>query len=313
MHYRDNWLAWLYDGVEYGPKLHHESTFEMTFKPVITRPVKSYREELLLNTQLVADTFTGPFDLMFSGGMDSEVILRCHKELGIPINVYIFKYENNYNIADVTQALKICNELNVTPNIVDLNLQKFFENEAYDIWKKGYFFNGGKLPHMKMLDYMDNTPIMGDGCPYWTKDNGVWKYEFDEDCHAQSIYCKTIGRTMIADWYEYSPEVIVSHMNTPDIQNLINNVPTTEYKYYEELKHILHKKLWPNIDIRLKRTGFEGNMKPGMNASKPEVMLEFNKQYIPAAKSKNYLFSPASLLDLLCTTRPNEASDLPSD
>ena len=71
MHYRDNWLAWLYDGVEYGPKLHHESTFEMTFKPVITRPVKSYREELLLNTQLVADTFTGPFDFTFADHMNA--------------------------------------------------------------------------------------------------------------------------------------------------------------------------------------------------------------------------------------------------
>ena len=312
MFYKDNWLTWSYDGIAYGPKLHPDSKFEMQFKQTITQPVKSYREELLLNTQRIADTFTGPFDLMFSGGMDCEVILRCHKELGIPINVYIFRYENNYNIHDVAQALKICRELDITPIIVDFNLQKFFENEAYDIWKKGYFFNSGKLPHMKMLDYMDNTPVMGDGCPYWTNDDGIWKYEFDEDCHAQSIYCKTVGRTMIADWYEYSPEVIVSNMQTADMQNLINHVPTTEYKYFEELKHILHKKLWPNIDIRLKRTGFEGAKKPGMNASKPAVMLEFNRQYITDQQPKNYLFDPAALLDLLCTTRPNGASDLPN-
>ena len=249
---------------------------------------------------------------MFSGGMDSEIILRCYKELGIPINVYIFRYENNYNILDVAQALKICRELNVTPNIVDFNLEKFFENEAYDIWKKGYFFNSGKLPHMKMLDYMDNTPVMGDGCPYWTNDNGVWKYEFDEDCHAQSIYCKTIGRPMIADWYEYSPEVIISHMQTTDMQNLINLVPTTEYKYFEELKHILHKRLWPTLDIRLKRTGFEGAKKAGMNSSKPEFMLEFNQQYIPDRGPKCYQFNQASLLDLLCTNYPNETSDPPT-
>lgn len=299
MIYRDNWLTWSYDGVEYGPKLAPGSKFNMQFKKVINRPVKSYREELLLNTQLIADTFNGPFDLMFSGGMDSEIILRCHKELGIPINVYIFKYENNYNHADVTQALKICNELNITPTVIDFNLQKFFENDAYDIWRKGYFYNGGKLPHMKMIDYMDNTPIMGDGCPYWTNDNGIWKYEFDEDCHAQSIYCKTVGRKMIADWYEYSPEVIIAHMNTPDIQDLINCVPTTEYKYYEELKHILHKKLWPTLDIRLKRTGFEGNLKPGMNSSKPEFMLEFNRQYLTGETSKDFLFTKDELIALL--------------
>ena len=312
MHYRDNCLTWSYDGVDYGPKLQPNAEFEMQFKPVIDRPLKTYREELLLNTQLIADTFNGPFDLMFSGGMDSEVVLRCHKELDIPINVYVFRYENNYNVHDVAQALKICRELNITPNIVDFNLQKFFENEAYDIWKKGYFFNSGKLPHMKMLDYMNNTPVMGDGDPRWIKEQGVWKYEFDEDCHSQSIYCKTIGRNIIADWYEYSPEVIVSNMQTTDIQDLINHVPSSEYKYFSEIKNILHKKLWPNIDIRAKRTGFEGAKKPGMNASKPEVMLEFNRQYISDRQPKNYLFDPAALLDLLCTTRPSGASDLPN-
>ena len=294
MYYKNNWLTWYYDDVEYGPKTSINSKFDLKITPTITRTVKSYREELLLNAGLIRDSFAEPFDLMFSGGVDSEVILRCYHELKIPINVFVFKYENNYNLPDVTHALRICKELNINPTVIDFNLQKFFEHEAYDIWTTGYYLNSGKLPHMKMIEYLDNIPIMGDGCPYWSYYDGTWKLELDEDCHAQSIYCKTIRRTMIADWYEYSPEVLISHMNHPLIRNMKRTQKTS--LEFVNTKYILHKQLWNDIELRPKRVGFEGSMKPGMNSSKPGFMLDFNKTYITAEiKNTDYLFSKEDL------------------
>ena len=295
MYYKDNWLTWYYDDVEYGPKTSPNSKFELKIKPTINQQIKSYKEELLLNASRIRDTFSEPFDLMLSGGVDSEVILRCYRELKVPVNVFVFKYENNYNLPDVTHALKICEGLNITPTVIDLNLQKFFEHEAYDIWTTGYYLNSGRLPHMKMIEYLDNIPIMGDGCPYWSYYDGTWKLELDEDCHAQSIYCKTIGRTMIADWYEHSPEVLVSHMNHPLIRNMKRTQKTS--LEFVNTKYILHKQLWDDIELRPKRVGFEGSMKPGMNASKPDFMLDFNKNYITdVMTNSDYLFSKEDLL-----------------
>ena len=109
MFYRDNWLTWNYDnGEAYGPKVKPSSKFNITLKNVITRPIKSYHEELLENAKAIRDTFTGDLDLLFSGGIDSEIILRVYHDLKIPINVYIFKYENNYNHKELAHAFRIC-------------------------------------------------------------------------------------------------------------------------------------------------------------------------------------------------------------
>ena len=297
MFYKNNWLTWYYDNVEYGPKGTPTSKFEIQIKPTITRPVKSYKEELLLNASLIRDLFNEPFDLMLSGGVDSEVILRCYLELKIPINVFVFRYENNYNLPDVTHALRICKELNVIPTVIDFNLQKFFENDAYDIWTTGYYLNSGRLPHMKMIEFMDNIPIMGDGEPMWIFGNNEWKFELDEVCHSQSIHCKTIGRPMIADWYEYSPEVIISHMNHPIIHSLMQT-PST-HKHYVETKYQLHKQLWNSIEIRTKYVGYEGELKPGMNSSKPSFMLEFNKLYNDHRSSTSFYYTKQGLINAL--------------
>jgi len=297
MYYKDNWLTWCYDGVEKGRKLTPTSKYELKFTPTISQPLKSYKEELLDNTRLIRDSFREPFDLLFSGGVDSEVILRCNLELGIPLNVYIFKYENNYNLPDVTNALRICDELNVIPKVIDFNLKHFFENDAYDIWKTGYFKSPGRLPHMKMFEYLDNIPIMGDGCPWWIYDK-QWLFEIDEDCHSTTCYANTIGKNALADWYEYSPEVLLSHMQTPVIQQLIAGGPED----FNKIKYQLHNSIWPSIKIRPKLVGFEGYDNFGNPIQVPMFMVEFRRQFIDPVKPihNTYRFTADELIKQLC-------------
>jgi hypothetical protein len=281
MFYKDNWMTWYYDGVEKGIKTSPDSKYELKITPTIRQPVKSYKEELLANARLIRDSFTEPFDLLFSGGVDSEVILRCNIELGIPINVFIFRYENNYNLPDVTHALRICNELNITPTVIDFNLKKFFENDAYDIWKVGYFRPPGRLTHMKMIEYLDNIPIMGDGDTDWKFSDGQWRLELGEVSHSQSIYCKSIQRPIVADWYEYSPEVIASQMNHPVIANLIQGPePRARVQQYSKTKYILYNQLWNDITIRPKLVGYECMDLRGNLLQVPEFIVDFRKQYI---------------------------------
>lgn len=300
MFFKDDWLSWTYNGVKFGNKTTPQTKLEFQFKKVISRPLKSHKEELLENTRAMRDRFNEPFDLMFSGGVDSEIILRCHIELGIPINVFIFKYNNDYNAHDVRHALRICNELNITPVVIDFNLEKFFENDAYDIWKHTYDIQAGRLPQMKMIEYLDNIPIMGDGCPYWVYSNGEWIFELDEVGHGQSIYAITQQRTVLADWFEYSPESILSHLNMPRIQNLFNSkeIPT---KYtFEFTKYFVYKDIWPDIVPRPKRNGYERfETLPKMCAV--TELQEFQKNYINTIDINHtcYQYTKDELITLL--------------
>jgi hypothetical protein len=297
MFYKDNWLTWYYDGVERGKKTRPNSKYELKIKATINKPVKSYKEELLANARLIRDSFSEPFDLLFSGGLDSEGILRCNHHLGIPTNVYIFKYENNFNSFDVNHALRICNELNVKPKVIDFNLKHFFENDAYDIWKIGYFKSPGRLPHLKMLEYLDNIPIFGDGVPDWVYDK-QWLYKIDETNHSTTCYANTIGRTVLADWYEYSPEVILSHLQTSSMQQLINNGPVD----FNHLKYCMHKHIWPEIWIRPKLIGYESFNTDGNLIQVPDFMEDFLRQYIDPIKPTytTYRYTAEELINAVC-------------
>lgn len=285
MFYRDNWFTWQHDnGPLYGPKLSKEAEFKCAIKNVITRPVKSYYEELLENARIIRDTFPGELDLLFSGGIDSEVILRIYLDLKIPINVYVFKYANDHNIHDYTHAIKTCRSLNVTPKVIDLDLEKFFENEAYDILQKCHATGPGWLPHMKMTEYTDGTPIIGSGEAYYRRTSRdmnqkySWVFELDEAPHHWAVYHKTIGRTAITDWYEYSPELIVAYTKLPYVQKLLNDDVDGKLDNVSS-KSIIHQEYWPDLSNRMKLVGFEG-ITPNKEKLFPPFMIEFGKAHI---------------------------------
>jgi len=304
MFYKDNWLSWTYnDGPEYGLKLSPQAKMNFILRNKITRPVKSYHEELLENGKVIYERFNKPLGLLFSGGVDSEIVLRVYLDLKIPIKVYIFKYENDYNIIEFTHAIETCKKLNVTPVVIDFNLEKFFENEAYDFMLKTYAMGPGWLPQMKMTDYIDEIPIIASGEPYfrrtskdWTK-NYPWVFQIDEHSHHWAVYHLAIGRTAITDWYEYSPEILVAFSQLPYIQDLINDRVQGKLST-ETSKVMIHQAYWPDITPRTKLIGFEGP-NPDKEKIFPPFMEEFDRQYTKANSNRIQVYLEQTLLNLI--------------
>lgn len=299
MFYKNNWLTWEYNDNEYGTKSRLDDEFVLRLNKTVKRSVMHYYDELYENARKLRDLIVGPMDLLFSGGIDSEVILRVYRDLKIPINVFIFKYEDMLNYREFNHAVKVCEDLNVNSTVVDFNVSKFFENDAYDIWTKCYCNSSGWLPHMKMTEYLDNTPVFGSGDPYWRKqDDGTWMFEIDEGAKFWTQYHSKIGRVAVTDWYEYSPEVILSHMQLPRIQQLINNQQPGKTSSFSN-KSPVHKDHWHDIVIRPKMVGFERDKEIEKN-SKPEFMLEFERQYTSKVNSVTYRYTADEIIDLLC-------------
>ena len=314
MFYRDNWLSWTYDnGPEYGPKLNPKADFKFILRNAITSPVKSYYEELLENGRALKERFNEPFDLLYSGGMDSEVILRVYKDLNIPINVYVCKYENDYNYIEFNQAMDTCQSLGVVPKVIDFNLEKFFENDAYDVWTKVYAVSSGWLPHLKMTEYLDNIPVLGSGEPYFRRTSRdlttkhPWVFELDEQSHHSAVYNTAIGRTAITDWYEYSPEVIISYMQLPYVQDLLNDRVVNKLSTNSS-KTLIHSAYWPDIKDRRSLIGFEGKDPSANKLDVQPFMIEFEKKYMidfsgekpkAVAPAKTETWSEQRLIELI--------------
>jgi len=284
MSFFNHWISWSYDqDPEQKFKLRPDSEMTIAVNPTGIQALKSFGQELLDNMSLIRDSFSGPLDLAFSGGADSELALRCFRELGIPINVVSFRYNDNLNHLELQWALDICQDLGIKQTVIDLDLKKFFENDAYNLWTTGYYLNAGRLVHMKMLEYLDNTPLFGDGimqspyaiCQY----QGQWCVRFKEISLSLANYANRIGRPAVANVFDFSPRPLARFLQIPKIAGLFTN-RLPDVKDWSIIKYQLINQLYPAIAIRNKRTGFEGVLPPGNNTSRPPYMIDFNNQYI---------------------------------
>lgn len=268
-HTYKNWLYWSYNDVPYTKRQSKSDKYKFHYNlDDINSFNGSYKDALFESTKLIRDTFNEPLDILLSGGIDSEVVVRCFKSLGIKHNTYIFKYEKNYNTRDVLSAVEICKSLNIKYKIINFELEKFFNNEAYDIFKQSSCIKAPYLPHLKFIDLVDNIPVMGNGEPYWKRNNSdytfssEWLFPLHETHHNPSMYCRLKGRNSVCDFYEFTPFVIKCYNQLSIVHKLLTNRLVGKLSNWSS-RIPIHREIWPEIKDKVKLTGYEGENFPG--------------------------------------------------
>jgi len=299
----NGWLTWSFNDVPFGLRKGKDDVYTLNINTsTITEPVKSYKEELYNNARLMRDYHVGTFDVLLSGGIDSEVVVRTFKDLMIPHDTYIFKYENNINYKDVTSAVEIATCLNIPYKIIDFNLEKFFEAEAYDVFQKSGCIRAGRLPHIKFFDYIDNIPVMGDAEPYWSRvlqrdysQKSNWIFPLNEANHNSSMYLQSIGRPNVCDWYEFNPNLVKAFNELPLIQDLINDKLPGKLSCWTSRTPI-HTEIWPDIKHKHKLTGYEGDNFTGVYPEYINKMQDYMTTVV--GEGNEYWFTYNELTEL---------------
>jgi hypothetical protein len=290
MFWKNDWITYGYDNdFNQKVKLTPTSKWNVKIKKTITRPIKTYREELLLNARAITERFPGPFDLMLSGGVDSELVLYCHKTLNLPINVFVAKYADGLNELDFHEAMKTCGIYDVKPTIIDIDLKKFFESgEAYDYYTRSYCAAPGHIPHMKIIDCLDNMPILADGMhidSFRVNDKkSPWKIALPEKYFAQTVRCHYDNRPLIHKWTDYSPELTMSilNLNLHKWKKHKLMSPPFNSDSLDELKYIVNN-IHVGTRIRPKLVGYERDNKTSKKV--PQFMLDFQDQCMSSKAS----------------------------
>jgi hypothetical protein len=273
----EDWYSWSFDNVYKGKRINKQSIYQYHISPVDLPQHGTFFEEMYASARLMRDCFRDTFDVLLSGGIDSEIVVRVFKDLKIKHNTYIFRYKNNYNYREVSHAIDIAKCLNIKYKIIDFDLEKFFENEANALFKESRIIHAGRLPHIKFTDYVDNIPIMGEGDPYWrrfpeTYDSpGEWKFLFSESSHCCSTYLNRKGRENVCDWYEFTPNLIKSFNDLPIIQDLLADKLTGKISNWSSRLPIFRQQ-WPDIKDKIKLIGYETDKVSG---SYPQFMIDF--------------------------------------
>lgn len=298
----ENWMSYSYDDIEYGRKKVDTKKFTININKKISKPLPSYKDALFNNAKIMREMYNEPFDVCLSGGIDSEVVVRTFKELKIKHNTVIFRLENNYNYRDVQSAVELCSQLNIPYKIIDFNIQNFFENEAHELFQKTLIPKAARLPRLKWIDMLDNIPVFGDGEPYWKRQKkndfstkSEWKFIFGEDGNSSSIYGKTNNRTVIGEWYEYTPQPLLAYNYVPIVQKLLNDEIPGKISCYSSRSEI-HKHIWSDIVYKQKLVGYEGI--DGDPGTEPEFITEFQK-YMNNVTDIEYWYTVNELENLL--------------
>lgn len=258
----NNWYSWSYDNDTFGRQDITGKKFTTTFGKSSNK-IGSFSDELRLAAQSTLDYYPSlKHSLLFSGGLDSEMILRSYLSVGYTPDVFIFRYENDYNIYDVSYAVTICSALGIDYNIIDFNLEKFYENDAVYYSEKAQIDRPRALPYCKFLEMIDGLPVLGasDLTLHRTTDDYSTKGNWIVCCMEHDIgwskFVKEINKPAIAEWYKWTPGLVLSFLELEWCRNLVND------KYEGKLgtsstKIIGYRSVYPDLIERKKKTGFE--------------------------------------------------------
>lgn len=284
-------MSYNYDGVEYGIKQNDDSVFSFNYNHQHVEKI-GHIESLYRNATILRDTYREPFDVCFSGGIDSEIVIRVMKDLGIKFNTFIFKYENNHNIQDVTNAIRTCENLNVSYKIIDFELERFYENDVFPYIEETKCAVVGRLPKLKWIEMLDNIPVFGEGEPHWCRaastdfsKKSEWVFPLGEASHLVSTYTQHTGQVVIAEWYEYTPEIQTSFYELPYVKRLINDeIPGKDGSWSS--RAFIYQEHWPDIVYIPKMVGYEGLDKPPGGI--PDFMMDFQHRLLDKYSNAEY-------------------------
>ncbi len=291
MFYYNNWLQYSFDGVLNDKKQTPQSSMNLHFNKCYVSSL-NVKDALYHNAMMLEAYYSPPYDILLSGGIDSEIIVRVNHDLGIQQNVYTFRYEDDLNVRDVEAAKTLCNELGIQINIIDFNMKHFIENDAYDLYHKTYFPKIDYLTKIKWLEFLNHTPVFGNGEPYWKKisKNTVeeWMLDLLEHEFSMGLCGRYTDTSIVVEWDLFTPDIHMTYVNEPIIKKLINNKILGKTSSWSS-RYELFRNIWPTVRDNIKLVGFEGKF--GAAGSCPPYILEFKNKVLKPTSNANFLFT----------------------
>jgi len=208
------------------------------FSHAATRPIRSFKEEVLLSCDLIYESlreYTPKLNFFFSGGIDSESVLRCFHERKIPINPVIIRHKHYPNSDEMIIARQVCLELNLTPQIIDIDFFELFKNDTLHLLGEKY-----QTSHLAIIELMHAFEIIGEPSiivddvqlfkgsindnliSNSETENQVWYYELKEDVDGPFDRFEAMhGYPVIADALKYTPESWIAMLTNSTISSIV--------------------------------------------------------------------------------------------
>jgi len=207
----------------------------------------------------------GKLYLAFSGGMDSEFILKTFNELHLPITPILI--ETPYNVLESTWAKLYCTRNNITVEVISLTGEQFINELKVRTVDRGLPILLSGIPSY-ISDYIgkDNYLLTGYGDPFNDKHDRIIDFKFTE----WDYYLDVHAPQHPSSFFNYSLEVFYSL-----IKNFDYKLPLQEAKAKLYEIDIRDKIYWDDKFYKFQRNFvIPHNLKTNINIDK-SVLLKY--------------------------------------
>jgi len=218
-------------------------------------------------------------DLMFSGGSESEMMVRSFTDQNLPINIHIMVYDNHKNLHDIAHAITFCERNNLDYVIHELDAEKFIMEKGLLYASFSQCITPRMLPHMWLMQQLKGgVVVMGMGECYISHKNvkqyydykdgqiirnskndyetAPWYFYEREKINSWYRFAEREGIMAIPGFFQYTPEIMLAFLE----ENLTKEL--VECQHWGKLSNTstklqIYEKYFPNLMQKYKKDGFE--------------------------------------------------------
>lgn len=217
--------------------------------------------------------------VFFSGGTDSEIVLRTFKKIGLNPEVVFIKFKDSYNSQDLFFAEKIVKELNINLKIIDFDIIDFYKSgEAHQFASEIQCRQIAYLVVYYHIKKLQVPAVMGGEMMFQRKTShnyAKWYYCFRENQDGSAMrFSKKYNIPLVNEWFSYTPEMMAYYLEHPKIKWLFEDRYNYKMASFSTKNEVLCNYL-PELLYREKTHGYEELL-----AFNNETYISLHKSYV---------------------------------
>lgn len=226
-------LWWTVNGNPFSARRSADDKFNLEFGYMVD--CMSWAEELDNAVQRMIWTHGPNLNVFYSGGADSELVVRTLVKLKATPHVHIIKFADRLNEHEVRNAFEVCDELGLKAYVWHHDAMRYIKSEGYmDLALK---YQCSQLAYLTVLEYArycTDFPVIMGGEIYMQKHQQhsggevhaptSWYYIYREDEDGVTYrYSYDTGHPLINEFFTYTPNLLYSWLTHPGIKRIANN------------------------------------------------------------------------------------------
>lgn len=215
-----------------------------------------FSEALSLALQIEQEAKGMPLYVCVSGGIDGEVVCRSFLQAGISFTPVVFEYKK-HNRQDLSLLKSFIQSKGLQLKIIPFDEELFVKNELPQ-WCERYTISEPFIAFdMARIERLDGAVVFGCG-DLILQDSSAGIVSLERGALFQVYeYMQTEKRVGCYQFFQGSAEIMWSFLNDPIMKKWLELQPRMQFKDSRQFKSYLYKKIWPDIELRKKWTGYE--------------------------------------------------------